>query len=68
MLTDQSRGPFKVETTFHEAEAKAWPWDNSHWSWDLIGADGKCCDTGSGYTTEAEARRAAWEVARNEVA
>jgi hypothetical protein len=66
MLTDQSRAPFTIETYFINAENP--PWDNSYWSWRLIGSDGVCLETGAGYTTEGEARHIALAISKNYMA
>lgn len=71
MLTDPKRGPFTIETAWNPPSLPLiWtgnaPADT--WSWRLIDAKGACHESGSGYTNEGTARRAAAAVRDNEAA
>jgi len=60
MLTDQTRGPFKI--VVQHVEAKNPPLDNSYWCWSLLDAQGRTISSGIGYTTHDEAHEAARRV------
>jgi len=66
MLTDQTRGPFTIKTEFTPA-TNLWE-NNAYWSWQLIGADGKCYEHGTGHGTKADAIAMAKAIRDNEMA
>lgn len=70
MLTDPKRGPFTIDVFPVVPQSVPLIWfgaaERITWSWRLIGADGTCWESGSGYVDEADARRAAAAVRDNE--